>query len=374
MAAPRGNSPWLCRQCSYGNNSQLIECCEVCRCPRDASCKFLGSPPQPSLLTGISNFLKKTALIGTCATAAAVTAASAVGSKQAGGLCGFCSTAIAALAGAALSLEAASGGVSDMIISSKAPLTRRKRVAAITRPTAVAAVGAPDSATRASSSVLQQLSAGDGHSFGQDQLDILEQSNPDSSGSVLALERISSEQPLELLRSYGAQVQNHHQDLWTGDAPRHILLAHQRLESMIDQMSYEELRENFGGCVPLRPAVRDAVDALPCFAAAECAGGGRPLDSCPICLEGYLRGRAEGAGPPLRAQLPRGVRGPMAPEAQGRVPELPLQGLISHDACRAHAPLQSQVRRGPPAVGLGHMDREGRACNTRGSCRNLPSP
>lgn len=78
------------------------------------------------------------------------------------------------------------------------------------------------------------------------------------------------------------------------NSPGQIRFAHQRLENAIIEMSYEDLREHFGGSRPNQTAVKDVVSSLPCVV----VGGdsfpswsNREVPICPICLDVFEEGQ-----------------------------------------------------------------------------------
>ena len=84
------------------------------------------------------------------------------------------------------------------------------------------------------------------------------------------------------------------QEANTEQVPWQILVAHQQLEALIDQMSYEELYEQFGGAPQPAAASEEAVKALPsCKVTAHhvCVGvGAAGYSTCAICLAEFQPG------------------------------------------------------------------------------------
>ena len=76
--------------------------------------------------------------------------------------------------------------------------------------------------------------------------------------------------------------------------PWQLFVAHQQLEALIDEMSYEDLYERFGGAPASETATRAALAALPAHEVTEkhaCMGVGMAgYRSCPICLQLFCLG------------------------------------------------------------------------------------
>uniref|UniRef100_A0A7S1SJP6 RING-type domain-containing protein n=1 Tax=Tetraselmis chuii TaxID=63592 RepID=A0A7S1SJP6_9CHLO len=71
--------------------------------------------------------------------------------------------------------------------------------------------------------------------------------------------------------------------------PWQLIVAHQQLELAIDQMSYDDLWEHFGGAPTPDTAGKEMLEKLPSHTVTEkhaCVGvGGSGYHSCPICLQ-----------------------------------------------------------------------------------------
>jgi len=265
---------------------------------------------QPGVFTDL---IKKAALMGTCA-AGAVTAglvSSDLKQASAGGVVtGICGITAALGAGIAL-------------LSTHDPLEgtpgdhrrRRTRLAAMTKPLDPAASDGSlrdhhdDTAMLASTMIqMQQMSMeAEAEHLENDLLHHLSVPSSPREASVSS----SHADDLELLNSYSRHFP---EDVQLDQAPAHIMHAHQRLETMIDQMSYEDLCEHFGNDSQSpqshRNEVKDAVSALPSSIlssspskdGASCSssslgdgssssgGIGFSEVNCPICLEDFEEG------------------------------------------------------------------------------------
>jgi len=243
-----------------------------------------------------TSFFRKLAILGTCAAGAvaAALAAAAGGSdsKLGASTSRLCGAALSALGGAALTVSA-----SDLFPSG--PLWRldngrRKRAASVTRPSMQVSQLSEETITLATI-LLQQAS---------DEAEEGSPNAPHTNQSNHVSGRQASEFPdttealenrlFELLEGYSLQ---HLQDAdQLQEAPWATLLAHQRLESTISQMSYEELCRQFNGQSSTEPSVRDIVKALPCKAfqhPSACSSTTERAEThCPICLDDFREGQS----------------------------------------------------------------------------------
>ena len=248
------------------------------------------------------DLIKKAALMGTCAAGAVAAGLVSSDLKQAsagGVVTGICGITAALGAGIAL--------LTDGPLDAPDHRRRRTRIAAITKPLDPAASESlrdhhDDTAMLASTMIqMQQMSmeAEAEHLEGDLHHHHSAPSSPRTTSSDHA-------EDMELLNSYSRHFP---EDLQLDQAPTHILRAHQRLETMIDQMSYEDLCEHFGSdghhqSPHCRPEVKDVVSALPSSilmsssskggaggSSSSSGGSGNFTEaSCPICLEDFEEG------------------------------------------------------------------------------------